>query len=158
MTNDTIKTIGLISDTHGLLRQSAVDALQDADLIIHAGDIDTMPIIEELELIAEVHAVRGNMDFKPGVTALPHYRRVTAGQTVIGVIHDRYRLGFDPAAEGLSVIVHGHTHKASVEESGGILYVNPGSAGPRRSRRPASVSLLELKNNRMLPSIVPLTE
>ncbi len=156
--SDTINTIGLISDTHGLLRKSAVDALAGVDMILHAGDIDNITVIEELEMIAPVHAVRGNMDFKPGVTALPNYLRVMAGSIQIGIIHDRHRLGIHPAREGISVIVHGHTHKASIEDTGGVLYVNPGSAGPRRSNRHASVGIITLKNGRIIPAIVPISD
>ncbi len=155
---DAIRTIGLISDTHGLLRSSATKALEKAGIILHAGDIDSMAIIDELELIAPVYAVRGNMDFKPGVDALPDYLPVKTGGKVIGVIHDRHSLGFDPAAKGVSVVVHGHTHKASVEESGGVLYVNPGSAGPPRSGRRPSVGILRIENGRFVPEIIPLDE
>lgn len=156
--SDTINTIGLISDTHGLLRKSAVDALASVDMILHAGDIDNITVIEELEMIAPVHAVRGNMDFKPGVAALPNYLRVTAGPIQIGIIHDRHRLAIHPAREGISVIVHGHTHKATIEDTGGVLYVNPGSAGPRRSNRHASVGIITLKNGRIIPAIVPISD
>jgi len=154
----TITTIGLISDTHGLLRQSAADALAGVDIIIHAGDIDRMPVIDELELIAPVYAVRGNMDVKPGVAALPNYLTVRAGPSKIGVIHDRHRMSVKPSAEGLSVVVHGHTHRAAIEEAGGILYVNPGSAGPKRANRHASVGLLTFKNGRPVPFIVYLED
>ena len=157
-TADTIRTIGLISDTHGLLRASAIKALQNAGIILHAGDIDTMAVIDELELIAPVYAVRGNMDFKPGVDALPNYLPVKAGGKVIGVIHDRHSLGFDPAVKGVSVVVHGHTHKASVEEAGGVIYVNPGSAGPPRSGRTPSVGILRIENGRFVPEIIPLND
>lgn len=154
----TIHTIGLISDTHGLLRKSAVEALAGVDMILHAGDIDNMAVIDELELIAPVHAVRGNMDFKPTVAGLPHYLKVNAGPIRIGVIHDRHRMSASPSLEGLSVVVHGHTHRAAIEEAGGILYVNPGSAGPKRSNRHASVGLLTFKNGRPVPFIVNLED
>ena len=157
-TADAIRTIGLISDTHGLLRSSATKALRKAGIILHAGDIGSMAVIDELELIAPVYAVRGNMDYKPGVDALPDYLPVRAGGKVIGVIHDRQTLGFDPAAKGLSVVVHGHTHKASVEEAGGVLYVNPGSAGPPRSGRTPSVGILRIEDCRFVPEIISLDE
>ncbi|MFO8111055.1 MAG: metallophosphoesterase [Desulfosalsimonadaceae bacterium] len=156
--SNAITIIGLISDTHGLLRKSALDALGGVDMILHAGDIDNILVIEELELIAPVHAVRGNMDFKPGVAELPNYLKIKAGPANIGVVHDRHRLANHPSAEGISVIVHGHTHKAAIEETGGILYVNPGSAGPKRSNRQASVGILNVRNGKIIPTIVPLAD
>ncbi len=156
--NNTINAIGLISDTHGLLRKSALDALGGVDMILHAGDIDNILVIEELALIAPVHAVRGNMDFKPGVAELPNYLNINAGPASIGVVHDRHRLAIDPSAEELTVIVHGHTHKAAIEEAGGILYVNPGSAGPKRSNRHASVGILNIRNGKIIPAILPLAD
>ena len=154
--NDTIKTIGLISDTHGLLRNSAVDALSGVDMILHAGDIDRMIVIDELELTAPVRAVRGNMDFKPEVRALPDYLEVNTWERTIGVIHNRYHLGADPAARGLSVVVHGHTHMPAIDETGGVLFVNPGSAGPARPNRPVSVGILKLKNGNVVPEIITI--
>lgn len=156
--NTPIKSIGLISDTHGLLRKNAVAALTGVDLIIHAGDIDNSLVIDELERVAPVHAVRGNMDIKPGVAALPHYLTVKAGTACIGVIHNRHHLNNDPSTDGLSVIVHGHTHKSSIEEIAGILYVNPGSAGPRRSNRAPSIGILTFKKGRIIPTIIPLDD
>ena len=155
---DTIKKIGLISDTHGMLRRKAEEALAGVDLIIHAGDVDNQLVIDELELIAPVQAVRGNMDFKAGVSSLPGYLSLKVGNMRIGVIHNRYQLGIDPAAEGLSIIVHGHTHQASIEEINGVCYVNPGSAGPERSGKPPSLGLLEMQNDRFVPTIVRLEE
>ncbi len=153
-----IKKIGLISDTHGLLRNNAVAALTGVDLIIHAGDIDNILVIDELEQVAPVHAVRGNMDIKPGVAALPHYLTLKAGTDLIGVIHNRHHLNNDPSTDGLTIIIHGHTHKASIEETACILYVNPGSAGPRRSSRPPTIGILTFNKGRIIPSIVPLDD
>lgn len=156
--NGTITTVGLISDTHGLLRPGAVKALEGVDMILHAGDIDNMIVLEDLGLIAPLYAVRGNMDFKPGVTELPEYITVPAGPVSIGVIHDVHRLEKDPAGAGLSAIVSGHTHKAAVGGGHGVLYINPGSAGPRRSGRPPSVGILEIAKDRIVPRIIPIDE
>ncbi len=148
------QTIGIISDTHGLLRNSAVDALDGVDRIIHAGDIDRIAIIEELEYIAPVHVVRGNMDYQPGVDSLPEFIMVQTGPAAIGVIHNRDRLSLYPESGNASIIISGHTHKAAINESGGILYINPGSAGPPRSGRPPSVAVLKLISGNLFPEII----
>ena len=153
---DVVKTIGLISDTHGLLRGSAVEALQGVDTIIHAGDIDNMAILDELELIAPVYAVRGNMDLKAEVASLPYYTVVKAAGVNIGAIHDRQHIQDKAAEDDLLAVIHGHTHNASVKESGGILYINPGSAGPKRSNRYATAAVLEIRNGRMIPKIITI--
>ncbi len=153
---DKTNRIGLISDTHGQLRKSAVDALTGVELILHAGDVDRPALLDELNRIAPVFAVRGNMDVMAGVNDLPEYRVVETSGIRIGVIHDRLRLKIDPVAEGLSVVVFGHSHRPVIAKNDGIYFINPGSAGPRRFRLPITLGLLEIKNGRLLPQIVDI--
>ena len=148
--------IGLISDTHGLLRKSAMDALSGVDMIIHAGDIDYREIIEELEKIAPVYAVCGNMDIAPDVCGLNPFLRIDIDDVGIGVIHDRGALQKPPESLGLSVLVSGHSHQPLIEEKNGVVHVNPGSAGPRRFRLPITVGVMEIKNGRVSPLIVEI--
>lgn len=156
--NKTIKRIGLISDTHGLLRESAVQALQNTDLIIHAGDIDTPDLLTRLNTIAPVHPVRGNMDRYPKDGHLPLYNIVQVGDIAIYVIHDLLRLDLDPAAAGFHVVVSGHSHRPEIKTIDDVLYINPGSAGPRRFKLPISVGLLEIDGKQINPKIIELRE
>jgi uncharacterized protein len=153
---EDIQSIGLISDTHGLLRRSVVESFSAVDMIIHAGDIDNLVVIEQLELTAPVHAVRGNMDVKPGVSALPDYIEIAVSRTKIGVRHIVNHKDAPPAGRNVSIFVYGHTHRACIEEISGILYVNPGSAGPARPGKPPSVAILELKEGKFVPRIIEL--
>lgn len=150
-----IMRIGLISDTHGLLRKSAVNALKAADIIIHAGDIDTPDVLTQLSAIARVYPVRGNMDRHPEMKYLPEYEIVEAGGIFLYVIHDLMTMDFDPAA-GMDVVVSGHSHVPKVEYRGRVLYINPGSAGPRRFSLPISVGMLEIKGGKITPQIIEL--
>ena len=134
--------LGIISDTHGLLRPEAVAALRGSDLIVHAGDVGKAEILEALRGLAPVVAVRGNVDTADWARELPHTATVQAGPAKIHVLHDLKELGAVP--EGVSIVVTGHTHKATQRERDGILYVNPGSAGPRRFRLPVTVACIEL--------------
>jgi uncharacterized protein len=134
--SDRISWIGLISDTHGLLRPEAVRALEGAELIIHAGDVGKPEVLEALRQIAPVVAVRGNVDHGAWADALPETATVEPG---IFVLHDAKSLRI-PA--GVRAVVSGHSHQASVEERGGVLYVNPGAAGPRRFLLPVTVARL----------------
>lgn len=136
--------IGLISDTHGLLRREAVAALNGSDLIIHAGDVGDAAIIQELGLIAPVVAIRGNVDTDPWAAQLPPTAIVEARSAVIYVLHNVHQLDLDPAVAGFNVVVSGHSHKPGRIERAGVLYVNPGSAGPRRFQLPATVARLNL--------------
>ena len=139
--------IGLISDTHGLLRPEAVSALEGCELIIHAGDVGKPEIIDNLRRIAPVVAVRGNIDKGEWALQLPLTAVVEARSARIYVLHDIQQLDFDPAAEGFGIVASGHSHKASREERGGVRYVNPGSAGPRRFRLPVTVARLDLRQS-----------
>lgn len=154
---DTLR-IGLISDTHGLLRKSAAAALKGVDRIIHAGDIDFTGILDKLGRIAPVHAVRGNMDKHNGLRHLPRFDIVEAGRVAIGIIHDREQLDLDPAATGLSVVVYGHTHRPATEEKDGVLFINPGSAGPRRFKLPVSMGYLHINGSTVTPELMELEE
>ena len=137
-------TIGLISDTHGLLRPQAVRALDGCDLIIHAGDVGKPEIIDQLQAVAPVVAVRGNIDKGEWASRLPLTAAVETVSPRIYVIHDVHELDIDPAAAGFAILVSGHSHKASREERSGVLYLNPGSAGPRRFRLPITLARLDL--------------
>ncbi len=147
--------IGIISDTHGLLRPEAEDALQGSDLIIHAGDIGDSVILKQLENIAPVIAVRGNMD-GGWAKQLNRTEIVEKNDRLIYVIHDLSMMDLDPSAAHVSVVVSGHTHSASVSRHKAVLYVNPGSAGPIRGRRPVSVAILKIDNNSLDTQIIQL--
>lgn len=136
--------IGLISDTHGLLRPEALAALAGCERIIHAGDIGDPAILAALEAIAPVVAVRGNNDHGPWAAALPERAELRVGELRVWVIHDLAELDLDPAAAGCRAVVSGHSHRPGRTERGGVLYVNPGSAGPRRFHLPVSVGRLEV--------------
>ena len=140
-----IAVVGLISDTHGLLRPEALRALEGSDLIIHAGDVGKPEILDDLRALAPVVAVRGNVDRGEWASALPLTAAAEAGPAVIYVLHDVQQLDLDPAAAGFHVVVSGHSHKPSRTERGGVLYINPGSAGPRRFKLPLTVARLDLR-------------
>lgn len=149
--------IGLISDTHGLLRPQAVDFLRGSDFIIHAGDICDSTIIEELERIAPVTAVRGNNDTGAWADGLPETELVKMGGIFIYVIHDLALLDIDPNAAGVQVVVSGHSHKPCIGRREGIIFVNSGSAGPRRFKLPISVAELVIAGLSVSARIVELT-
>ena len=148
--------IGLISDTHGLLRPEALAALHGSDMIVHAGDIGAGSILERLSAIAPVCAVRGNNDVGPPASALPQTRRLDAAGKSIFVIHDLAELAIEPLAAGIDVIVSGHSHKPKSGRRDGVLYINPGSAGPRRFRLPISVGRLTIADGRIEAELLPL--
>jgi putative phosphoesterase len=156
-------TIGLISDTHGLLRPGAVAALHGSDAIVHAGDIGDAAILAELSRLAPVTAVRGNVDRGAWAAALPETAVLRIGDASIFVIHNVAELALDPAASGFGAVVSGHSHRPASREKDGVLYVNPGSAGPRRFTLPIALGRLHLAGGRMtaelieLPRIVPVT-
>jgi putative phosphoesterase len=135
--------IGVISDTHGLLRPEVAKALEGANLIIHAGDIGKPEVLEALRAFAPVIAVRGNMDWGPWARALPETQVVEIDKMSLYVIHDADELDLEPASAGFRAVIYGHTHEASIDERNGVLFLNPGSAGPLRS--PASVALVRVR-------------
>lgn len=138
--------IGLISDTHGLLRPQACDYLQGSDFIVHAGDICDPQILAQLAQIAPVTAVRGNNDHGPWADRLPDTARLQAGGVCVYAIHDLTQLDVEPFAAGVQVLVSGHSHRPLVQQRDGVLYVNPGSAGPRRFRLPISIGQVTVAN------------
>lgn len=136
--------IGLISDTHNLLRPEARIALRDVDRIIHAGDICDVRVLRELESIAPVTAVRGNNDHGAWTRDLQEKVLLDVGGVTICIVHDLHDLGCTPEESGIKVVITGHSHRPLMKMENGVLYVNPGSAGPRRFRLPVSIGFLEI--------------
>jgi uncharacterized protein len=147
--------IGLISDTHGLLRPEAVDALRGSDFIVHAGDIGEN-VLEPLSTIAPVTAVRGNNDRAAWTQRIQETERLRFGEVTLHVLHDLAQLAIDPIAAGVDVVVAGHSHRPGIERRSGVLYVNPGSAGPVRFRLPVSVALMQVSGRDVNVRIVEL--
>lgn len=143
MLNKSLK-IGLISDTHNLVRPQAIRTLAGVDHILHAGDICSPEVLDELRKIAPVVAVRGNNDFGTWADSIQATERIEIGGVSIYIVHDIGDLDFDPKAAGLSVVVSGHSHRPVIDDKNGVLFVNPGSAGPRRFKLPVSVAMLEI--------------
>lgn len=144
---ETIR-IGLISDTHNLLRQEAQLALKGVDRIIHAGDICDGQVLRELTSIAPVTAVRGNNDRGPWAAALHERQRIELGGVSIYIVHDLHDLDVVPETAGIKVVVTGHSHRPLMKMENGVLYVNPGSAGPKRFTLPISIGFLEIADGR----------
>lgn len=149
--------IGLISDTHGLLRPQARDFLRGSHHIVHGGDIGNPNILQELAAIAPTTAVRGNNDRGVWAEALPEAEWLQFGDVLVYVIHDLAQLAIDPKAAGVNVVVSGHSHKPLVEARDGVLHVNPGSAGPRRFKLPVAVAELVIVGKSVTPHIVQLS-
>jgi len=137
-------TIGVISDTHGLVRPAALEALRGAELIIHCGDIGDAGVLDALRALAPVRAVRGNNDRGPWAASLACSEVVEAGGQMLYVLHDVADLDLEPAAAGFAAVLAGHSHRPSVEHRRGVLYLNPGSAGPRRFTLPIAMALLDV--------------
>lgn len=137
-----IRTVGVLSDTHGLLRPEAVAALKGSNLLLHAGDVGSPEILDRLREIAPVVAVRGNVDRGEWSDELPPIEVVDVGGYLVYMLHDLGDLDLDPAAAGFAAVVAGHSHRARIERRRGVLYLNPGSAGPRRFRLPVTVARL----------------
>jgi putative phosphoesterase len=148
--------IGLLSDTHGLLRPEAVAFLRGSDHIIHGGDIGSAGILDALARIAPVTAVRGNNDTAAWAGALKEIERVTFDRNSVYVLHDLAQLDIDPAAAGVQAVVSGHSHKPVTLHRNGVIYINPGSAGPRRFRLPIAVGELLIADDTITPHIVEL--
>ncbi|MFO7643533.1 MAG: metallophosphoesterase family protein [Desulfosarcina sp.] len=149
-------TIGILSDTHGLLRPEVEKALAGCDRILHAGDIGDRHLLERLQRIAPTVAVRGNMDTGAWSRALAVQEMVTIGGLFFLILHDRQRLDLEAAGAGIDVIVSGHTHQPEIFKKAGVTYINPGSAGHRRLAYPVSIALLDIKNGQALPRIVEI--
>jgi putative phosphoesterase len=148
--------VGLISDTHGLLRPEAVAFLRGSDFIVHAGDIGDAKVLGELRALAPVTAVRGNNDRGAWADAIAESEVLQVGEVFIHVLHDLAQLDLDPAAAGLQVVVSGHSHHPLIEERDGVLYVNPGSAGPRRFKLPIAVAELQVEGRSVKAKLVEL--
>jgi uncharacterized protein len=151
-----VQQIGVISDTHGLVRPEALLALAGSDLIIHAGDIGAPEVLTQLQRIAPVVAIRGNNDRAPWASHLRDTDVVEVNGALVYVLHNVRELDLDPQAAGFSVVIAGHSHKPSIEQRGAVLYLNPGSAGPRRFTLPISVAHLHTARQPFVARIIEL--
>src|SRR4051794_23231164 len=149
--------IGIISDTHGLLRPAAIKQLAGAHHIIHAGDIGAREVIEGLRRIAPTTAVKGNIDAGEWAKDYPDAELVVLGGRAFYILHNLNELKLDPVVSGIDVVVSGHSHRPKIETRNGIFYVNPGSAGPRRFKLPIAVAILTLSDRALLPRIIEIT-
>src|SRR6202047_4369237 len=151
---DSIRTFALVSDTHGLLRESVIEALQQFDLglIVHAGDVGPRSLLQRLETIAPVVAVRGNVDHE--LACLPATELISVNDRLIYVLHDLNLLDLDPGIAGISMVVSGHSHQPKIDRRGDVLYINPGSIGPRRFRLPVSFAKVSCKEREFLVEFV----
>lgn len=149
--------MGVISDTHGLLRPEAVDALRGVDRIVHAGDVGRAGILAELALLAPLTAIRGNIDHGDWADALPETTQLSVGSVTLHVLHDLATLAIDPLVARVDIVIAGHSHRPTIERRGRVLYVNPGSAGPRRFTLPTTVAILTIDARHVDAEIVPLT-
>ncbi len=152
------RIIGLISDTHSRIRPSALEALRGSDLILHAGDIGSSDVITALKKIGPVHAIRGNIDHEPLTKKFPATEAVEVAGLSIYMLHNLQALDLDPRAAGFAAVIYGHSHKPEYYFKNGVLYFNPGSAGPRRFSLPISVGKIQMRNGELLPEIILLEE
>ena len=148
--------IGVISDTHGLLRPEALDALRGSDRIVHAGDVGGPEILDQLREIAPVTAVRGNVDHGPWARALPKSEVLESDRTAIYVIHILSELDLKPESAGFAAVIYGHSHIPKLETKNGVIFFNPGSAGPRRFNLPVTVGRLTIESGKVCGVIFPL--
>jgi putative phosphoesterase len=151
-----VNRVGVVADTHGLLRPKAVAALTGVKTIIHAGDVGNPAILDQLRAIAPVYAVRGNVDKGEWARALPLTQVVEVGDALLYVLHIREELDLDPAAAGFRAVIFGHSHQPSIEWKNGVLYLNPGSIGPRRFKLPVSLALLTVDGKDVQAELVEL--
>jgi putative phosphoesterase len=157
MSNASRQLIGIISDTHGLLRPQALEALEGVDMILHAGDIGNQQVLDGLNTIAPVVAVRGNNDKGDWAQALPDWEVVEVGGVSMYMLHDVKEIEISPSGAGFQVVVSGHSHQPSVEKRRGVLFVNPGSAGPRRFTLPVSLAHLHIAGTKVEANIIELS-
>ncbi len=148
--------VGVISDTHGLLRPEALQALAGVDHILHAGDVGSYDILLKLKQIAPMTAIRGNVDTKGQCVRLPAIEAVELGGVWFYLVHSVHDLDIDPVASGFGVVVSGHSHQPGEETRRGVLYLNPGSAGPRRFKLPVTLAIVQIESGRAMPSFVAL--
>jgi putative phosphoesterase len=151
-----VHTVGVISDTHGLLRPEAVAALTGVERIIHAGDIGERAVLDALGRLAPVSAVRGNNDRGGWARDIPETEVVEIGGVALYVLHDLHELDLDPRAAGFAAVIAGHSHQPRQEQRDGVLYFNPGSAGPRRFRLPVSIGRLTVERGRVTGTLTTL--
>jgi putative phosphoesterase len=151
-----VHTVGVISDTHGLLRPEALAALTGVERIVHAGDIGASDVLEALGRIAPVTAVRGNNDRERWAADIPETDVLEIGDVSLYVLHDLHELDLDPRAAGFAAVIAGHSHQPRMEERDGVLYLNPGSAGPRRFKLPISLARLTVSGPRLTAELVTL--
>ena len=149
-------SIGVISDTHGLLRPEAVAALKGSDYIIHAGDVGDAAILRELSALAPITAVRGNVDRDQWARDLPATNLLQVGETTLYLLHDLGQLDLDPRAANFAAVIYGHSHRPSREMRDGVLFFNPGAAGPRRFNLPVTVGRLLISGSHLSAEIIPL--
>jgi len=152
----SISLIGVVSDTHGLLRDSVRAALRDVELIIHAGDIGSQSLLEELESIAPVVAVCGNVDSE--LSGLSSTETISVNDHLIYVLHDLATLDLVPEKAGISMVISGHSHNARIDKKSGVFYINPGSAGPRRFRLPITYVTVVLGENEPVVKVIELQQ
>ncbi len=152
----TSTLVGIISDTHGLLRSEALAALRGCHLIVHAGDIGTLEVLKGLGKIAPVVAIRGNNDKGAWASTLPETEVVEADGVYLYILHNVNDLDLDPAAAGFQAVISGHSHRPSIEDRKGVLFVNPGSAGPRRFQLPVAVARLRVSRAQVEAEVVEL--
>lgn len=148
--------IGVISDTHGWLRPQAIEALRGSELILHAGDVGLPEVLDELERIAPVVAVRGNVDVEPWARRLPATDMAEAGQKTFYILHRIADFDLKPSAARVDAVIFGHSHQPTVEWRDGVLYFNPGSAGPRRFSLPVTLGRIEIVKGELRPEIIAL--
>jgi putative phosphoesterase len=148
--------VGVISDTHGLMRPEALAVLRGSDLIMHAGDVGKAEVIDALGRLAPTFAVRGNIDTEAWAVGLPTTETVAVGQLRFYLLHELSRLDLDPPAAGFAAVVYGHSHRPSIEMRSGVLYLNPGSAGPRRFKLPVTVARVHVSGQKIRPEIIIL--
>ncbi len=148
--------IGVISDTHGLLRAEALAALEGSEYILHAGDVGDAAILDRLRDLAPVTAIRGNVDAASPCSQLPETELIQLADRSIYMLHDRQVLGLDPVSAGIAVVVSGHSHHPTIQWHKGVLYFNPGSAGPRRFSTPVSLGFLTITDSAIEPRLVDL--
>ena len=153
---ETLANIGVIADTHGLLRPQAADALRGSELILHAGDIDTEDILVSLREIAPLVVVRGNNDYGRWANELPMTQDLRIGSTHIHMLHILADLAIDPAAAGVGMVIYGHSHKPDLTERNGVTYFNPGSAGPRRFKLPITLGRIQVRGGRLEPELIEI--
>jgi len=152
------RRIGVVSDTHGLVRPGLLEALSGVEMIIHAGDVGGRRVLEVLRAQAPVVAVRGNMDGGPWARGLREAEVVEIDRSVLYVLHDADEIDIDPAAAGFRAVISGHTHRPSMCRRKGVLFLNPGSAGPRRFRLPISAAILHLEGESLEAELIELED